>query len=89
MLISNLSTFQEYPKNVSEDGDGGAEDKDGEQERTDGICNFILRLKERKEVMETLKSEQRDIRWCFPQPLKCSGRNNKRTSCMMTEAFNI
>lgn len=41
------STFQEYPKDVSEDGDGGAEDEDREQKRTDGICDFILGLKER------------------------------------------
>ena len=47
-MTSETNTFHQYPEDVSEDGDGGAEDEDGEQERTDGICNLILGLKERE-----------------------------------------
>lgn len=53
LIISLACTFHEYPEDISEDGEGGAEDKDGKQECTDGICNFILRLKEQKETALT------------------------------------
>lgn len=50
VLERSTGTFHQYPEDVSEDGDGGAQDEHGEQERADGICHFVLGLEERKTV---------------------------------------
>lgn len=47
-ILTCWITFHQDPKNIPEDGDGGAEDKDGEEERTDGVCHFIVWLKQRE-----------------------------------------
>lgn len=39
-----LLTFHEDREDVSEDGDGGAKDEDGEEEGADGVCNLALGL---------------------------------------------
>lgn len=42
--LSLLLTFHEDPEDVSEDGDGGAKDKDREEEGADGVCDLALGL---------------------------------------------
>lgn len=39
-------TFHQDNKNILHDGDGGAQDKYGEQEGTDGVSHLIFWLKE-------------------------------------------
>lgn len=38
-------TFHENPEDVPEDGDGGAQDEDGEEEGADGVCDLALGLR--------------------------------------------
>lgn len=45
-------TFHEDPEDVSEDGDGGAEHKDGEQEGADRIGHFVFRLQRKDDWSE-------------------------------------
>lgn len=48
-MMQRLGTFHEDPEDVPEDGDGGAEHKEGEQEGADGICHFVFWLRRRKD----------------------------------------
>lgn len=77
-------TFHENPEDVPEDGDGGAEDEDGKQERADGICDFVLGLKDKrkkmrlKEACERFSEETSDGVFHSHEVIKRSGQEKKK-----------